>query len=417
MAMTLGLATFGISQLTAKAADDVRECDDVSIIKCGVMSKAEFTQKVNANTTGDVKQILAHYGIDPNAISSAKEGVAQQDGKVVVDGRVVATGATDIGRTRWSDHTDHAITIDGKTYWQRPHLARDFQIYAFFDANGKFIAAIAKSCGNPIFGTPTPPPVAPSIACQALQVSEISRTQRKFTATTTEAKGGAKVTGYTFNFGDNAKVDSTSATATHTYSKTGTYTASVTVHTSIGDKTGTQCTAKVVIVEQPVAACEGLSATLSDRTHYELKASASASNATVNKYHYIIKDQSGKTVLDTETTKTDITGELQPGTYQATVTAETSLGNKTGENCVTSFTVEQAPCTIPGKEQFPAGSDQCVETPTTPSTPPTTPETPTVLPKTGASNGLLSTLGLGSIATAVSYYVASRRSLFSAFIK
>lgn len=49
---------------------------------------------------------------------------------------------------------------------------------------------------------------------------------------------------------------------------------------------------------------------------------------------------------------------------------------------------------------------ECV--PGTPVTP-TTPTVPTELPKTGASNAILSLLGLGSVIAAISYYVASRR--------
>jgi uncharacterized repeat protein (TIGR01451 family)/LPXTG-motif cell wall-anchored protein len=40
---------------------------------------------------------------------------------------------------------------------------------------------------------------------------------------------------------------------------------------------------------------------------------------------------------------------------------------------------------------------------------PTTPTVPTELPKTGAANSILSLLGLGAVVTAISYYVASRR--------
>ena len=58
----------------------------------------------------------------------------------------------------------------------------------------------------------------------------------------------------------------------------------------------------------------------------------------------------------------------------------------------------------------------CKDTPTTPETPttpttPTTPETPSELPRTGIADGVMSALGLGSIAAAARYYVASRRAM------
>jgi hypothetical protein len=52
---------------------------------------------------------------------------------------------------------------------------------------------------------------------------------------------------------------------------------------------------------------------------------------------------------------------------------------------------------------------KCAETPT-PETP-TTPETPSELPHTGIADGVMSALGLGSLAAAVRYYVASRRAM------
>lgn len=398
--VALGLATFGLVQLNAHATDDARDCSTNSIIQCGAMTTAEFTQKYNQNPNGDLQQIYAHYGINPAAIASAKEGVAQSDGQIIVDGRVVATGARSMGRHSLRPGAENTVVINGKTYYERAHLTVTLQVWAFFDNNGQFIGAIAKSCGNPIWGTPTP---APAIACQALQVAEVSRTQRTFTATTTQPTGGATATGYTFDFGDNTTATTTSASTSHTYAQAGTYTAKVTVHSTIGDKTGPACQAQVTIEEQPVAACKDLTATLSDRTHYSLTASATVTNATVDKYHFVITDQSGKTVVDQETTNATLTGELQPGTYTAKVTAETSLGDRSGDNCAASFTIEQPPCTVPGKEQYPAGSPECAQTPPT-------------MPQTGAGSGLASILGLGSLVTAISYYAISRRNLLNAFL-
>lgn len=400
IALALGFATFGVVQLSAHAADDARDCSTNSIIQCGAMSTAEFTQKYNQNPNGDLQQIYEHYGINPAAINSAKEGVAQSNGQIIVDGRVVATGARSMGRHSLRPGAENTVVINGKTYYERAQLTVTLQVWAFFDNSGKFIGAIAKSCGNPIWGVPTP---VPAIACQALQVAEINRTDRRFTVTTTQPQGGAAATGYSFDFGDGTSSDTTATSVTHSYTKAGTYTATVTVHSTIGDKTGPACQAQVTVEEQPVATCKDLTATLSDRTHYTLTASASVTNATVDKYHFVITDQSGKSVLDQETTSATLTGELQPGTYTAKVTAETSLGDRTGDNCAASFTIEQPPCTVPGKEEYPAGSPQCVETPPT-------------LPQTGAGSGLGSILGLGSLVTAISYYVISRRNLLDAFL-
>jgi uncharacterized repeat protein (TIGR01451 family)/LPXTG-motif cell wall-anchored protein len=50
-------------------------------------------------------------------------------------------------------------------------------------------------------------------------------------------------------------------------------------------------------------------------------------------------------------------------------------------------------------------------TPTTPAVPPATPIAPKELPTTGAGDGIVSILGLGSMITSAGYYLASRRSL------
>lgn len=64
-------------------------------------------------------------------------------------------------------------------------------------------------------------------------------------------------------------------------------------------------------------------------------------------------------------------------------------------------TPEEA-CEVPGKEQLPADSEDCVEDETDE-------ETPTELPKTGLGDSFLSLLGAGSLAGVASAYIASRR--------
>lgn len=72
-----------------------------------------------------------------------------------------------------------------------------------------------------------------------------------------------------------------------------------------------------------------------------------------------------------------------------TATAQTNNGNKSD-----TATVTVTKTCAPG---------------VTPKPTPTTPTVPTELPKTGTADAILSLIGLGSIAAAVSYYVASRR--------
>lgn len=101
---------------------------------------------------------------------------------------------------------------------------------------------------------PTPP--APSYKCEALKVTQVSRTKFTFTATASAANG-ATISKYTFDFGDGVKVDSTTNTVTHEYAKDGSYEVSVTVSVmvngSIVQSTSKECKAGVTVKpETPV---------------------------------------------------------------------------------------------------------------------------------------------------------------------
>lgn len=96
---------------------------------------------------------------------------------------------------------------------------------------------------------------------------------------------------------------------------------------------------------KPVASCTLLSAVRVSETSYKFRAKASAENgATISKYTVTVNNASGKTVktLTVSSSKKDVTTDvvnLEPGKYTAQVTVATSQGNKTGDNCKTSFTV------------------------------------------------------------------------------
>lgn len=70
--------------------------------------------------------------------------------------------------------------------------------------------------------------------------------------------------------------------------------------------------------------------------------------------------------------------------------------------------VEVPKCEVPGKEDMPANSPDCKETPVTPVTP-VTPTTPTELPHTGLADSFMNVMGLGSLVGMTAAYVASRK--------
>lgn len=496
----VAVATIGVAQLNAQA----RDCDANSVIYCGAYSKDEFLQKYNANATGDLHAVYAHQGIDAANIANAKDGITTKSGDVIVDGKVVATNAHSVGRNNKPGST--SFVAGGTTFYDRPNslafASSSIQAFVFFDANGQFTGAIIKSCGNglqatPVPVTPPPTPPAPTAACVSLTVASIDRTRARFTATGS-VTNGATINSYFFDFGDSHSLDWNGPVADHVYEKPGTYTAKVTLKTSLGDKTSDSCKVSVTIAEEPraecksltaaitnrtdytltaqplvsggatvtsymfvikdsagavvkeatqtnpvlsgtlpdgtynaqvtiktsvgdktsdackasftispkpIAECKKLTATISNRTHYSLTAIASVSGgATIEGYTFIVKDSAGTVVSTVDSTAPTVSGDLTTaGTYTAQVTVKTSLGDRTGDACKTTITIGVENCPIPGKENLPKDSPDCV-------TPP--PE----LPKTGTGDGIVGLVGLSSVVASTGYYIASRRGLLAAML-
>lgn len=242
------------------ALSGARDCDANAIMYCGALSQSELANKYSQNSPGDLGAVYSAFGISATDISGSsseiKIGQVTKDGRVIVDGKTVATGAITIGRQNIPGST--TVTIAGKTFYQRaPSVS--FQADAL-DAfvlmrNGVFHKAIIMSCGNPVKAEKTAEPVA---ACSALTANKISRTDYTFTATA-NAKDGATISGYVFTItGPGATktvtVTTTAATATTptiSLPTAGTYQASVVVKTSLGDKTATTCKTSVTVSDAP----------------------------------------------------------------------------------------------------------------------------------------------------------------------
>ena len=159
---------------------------------------------------------------------------------------------------------------------------------------------------------------------------------------------------------------------------------------------------------------------------FSVKATAK-DGASITSYTYNFGDNNIKTTNSSEIQYT----YAKEGNYKVTVTVN---GKEAGEvkrqnpNCQKTVTVKPEPkmivCVIEEggkkytkeikKEEFnekihKTNLDKCKETPTpnTPSTPTPSPE----LPKTGASDAIMSALGLGGLTTATIAYIASRRQM------
>lgn len=110
---------------------------------------------------GDVKTIMDHYRIDCN-LAGVVEGRACRDGNVYVGDRIVARDSRSIGRQ--AIQGNRPISIGGHTYFETHNsqalLQQCLDSWVKLDANGSFVYAIIKACGNPIW-TPAPVVVTP----------------------------------------------------------------------------------------------------------------------------------------------------------------------------------------------------------------------------------------------------------------
>lgn len=124
---------------------------------------------------------------------------------------------------------------------------------------------------------------------------------------------------------------------------------------------------------KPVATCSALRAIISDRTLVQLTGQASASGgAKVKSYNFSIKDSNGKsiytgTVASSNTSVAANSFRLAtPGSYTASLTVDTSVGARSGANCVQKFTIAPpAMCSLNPK--LPADSPDCQPCEGTPS--------------------------------------------------
>lgn len=165
----------------------------------------------------------------------------------------------------------------------------------------------------------------PTYECSSLTANSNDNKTYNFTATA-EAKHGAQITGYQFDFGDGKSAKSNDRKVSHTYTQSGTFTAQVTalikVNGNIKQVTGQKCkvTVKPSITNQPVYSCDSLSASRVNRTSFNFTGQASASNgATITGYHFDFGD--GQSVTNGAGGNTASHTYAQPGTYTIVLTA------------------------------------------------------------------------------------------------
>ena len=387
IAISLGFAMLGGIWLASPS--QAAGCNSFNVVYCGTHSMSELQ---TAYSRTEIKELYKEWYVTETMVqggSNMREGVVDANGNITVDGRVVATNAITVqskAGTRQPQPQRSYKTSNGYTYYQYTtgqsfvDGPKSYNIYAWFDNNGSFITGVIKDCGNPVWGNPTTPPAKPALTCDALQVTEISRNTFKFSVKAT-AKGGASITSYTYNFGDNNIKTTNSSEIQYTYAKEGNYTVTITVN---GKETGEvkrqnpNCQKTVTVKPEPkIIVCV-------------IEEGGKKHTKEIKKEEF--NEKIHKTNLD----------ECKETPAKITVCVIEEGGKKHTKEIK--------------KEEFnekihKTNLDECKETPTptpnTPSTPTPSPE----LPKTGASDAIMSALGLGGLTTATIAYIASRRQM------
>ncbi len=420
------IAVLNLPSTRTQGVGTYRNWSADAMIQGGAITEKELLQKYDQNASG-IQSVFRHYGISRSDLtgetSDIMHGVVYQDGRVVVDGKTVATGAFSVSRKPFYDSRGNApkkVTIGGTTFYEGPNMSifvRPVDAYVFY-RDGQFYKAVISSCANPVMGTPTEKPKAnPVYSCDNLKATKIDRVRFSFAADAT-ALNGASVKNYTYDFGDGSKMTGGN-TVEHTYKKPGTYTIRVTANITVNGKTlaitGDNCVVTVTVEEPPKVAlytCDSLTPRAiqgKDRT-YAFDLRYTAENANLKKAVFNFGDGESEEFSKDKATAVEHQ-YAEPGTYTTTVTLYFDVTGKGTQSasCKATITVPEADnCPLPGKEDLPKNSPECIEPPI---------ETPPELPQTGLGEWLAAGAGLAALAAALYYYNISQKNLKETMLK
>lgn len=404
--------------------------------------QSDYNHGDGHNSAASIDHIYNYFHISSSDINNlsntAVAGSVTKAGNVYVGNRLVATNAMTAGREYISGGSTRVNNAGTVFYARRPSVSftSDRLTAYVVMKGGQFDFAILSSCGNPVTASPVAP-MTGRLTCQDLLVNPGAvdpNGAQAYTFTAKASATNATITSYNFNLAGNSQTINTNAQSVTSSSKTynpGNYTVSVTVSGIAGNTFSTSpksvtCSKSFTVAANGTLACSALSLNListdpstGDQT-YALVASASAANASIDKYVFNFGD-SGNT---TQTITTNAaTATSQNFVYDAgqtynpiyvTVYGTSSNGNSVtsgGPNttCATELSVpllvitcnetntcSPAPtCESSTGQTYPAGSSQCEAAA---SASPTTPTpTATQLVNTGPGDTILIFIGAATV--------------------
>jgi hypothetical protein len=371
-------------QQPAQALDSSRDPDQYAVVYNGTMSVSEIKDNYNKK---DHAAVFSAFGISKSELGGdIRDGIVYQDGRVVVDGKTVATGAVMAAR-----HLGGS-SISGSDTAKKVSVSKmsDAQTaFVKFDANGNFLWAIMKPCGNPVTATPPKPKPTPAAACKSLTATPLSRTQYRLSAEATK-ENGATISNYTFTVksadGNTVRTKEKPTESRYSYTDVpvlapGTYSASVVVTTSVGAKTAASCNTSFTIAppaDNDIPVCE-----LATKKTITIKESEYDTSKHSKDFADCNEVPSNIEVCDLATKKRATIKESE---------FDSSKHSKNFADCQE----KETPCPIPGKEALPADSEDCEET-------------PVQLPETGFADTFTKLLGVVSLTGASAYFLTSKR--------
>jgi fimbrial isopeptide formation D2 family protein len=228
-----------------------------NVIYGGFTSKEQFLSMYDQNRDSaghtDLQQIYTQFGITRQDIANSAQGS--------FNSRDFNLTIKSVGRSTY-DWQRTPIAISGtattvyesllykfdSTSWTTVHGSAYPALIGKRGSDGQWFA-IMMGCGNPAYLSLPPPPPQPVAACSSLTITPVSRTRFTFNGKASTSNG-ASVSSYAYSVKDSSgKVIDTRSVASnqltntlnYDFTKDGSYTVVLTVTTSVGAKTDTNC--------------------------------------------------------------------------------------------------------------------------------------------------------------------------------
>jgi hypothetical protein len=277
------MAGLAYAQVTPNQTAQAAQCKNTHVVYCGITGSDagsninSFKNYYNANSTGhaasptvkrdykDMHTVFSYFGANGNHVNAmntenTKRGLIHRDGRIEVDGKVVATNAYTAGRFK----TTNSVLVPGTNVYKRtPAESFSAGVNALpaiiYFENGRMVFGVMLDCGNPITATPVEVPKPQTLVCENLTMSATEVKNRFRFEARAQAAHGATINSYTFDFGDGTDAQtvtgsSAAASTEYTYAKAGNYTATVKVNGKVNNvavSEGSASCATKIAIETP----------------------------------------------------------------------------------------------------------------------------------------------------------------------